>query len=226
MRKKQKETIERRKLLTFSATNNELAQGLLQDQAVIQGLSESRLIENTIIDMFLPRNEHIRNYIRMLYVEGSQQTVQQLFQFLAGRKPQEITTTAAKHLIEYSLQMVSQTPPGLLSGNELDYKQFSTQRQYVSDLLKKQSPSLSAEDQREIEIIELEFKQEKKDFIPFTYYAPVLRFWNELKDYSCTFEMLAAVTGLADSEIWMQHCIAERRKELIDIIIATIEGEQ
>lgn len=209
-----------KKLISF--TKLHLIDKLVKDEAAVENRSESAIIENRLLNSFLPKEINARYWVEnCLYAEdgGIGKTLEAIFSSNAAGTNWEAVHDNLLPIVEFAKTQESlcRTKP---TGNENELPHFCTQLDSIclklEDLAEKNTDKKieygnEAKWAREL----LKVAKEEPQFIRYiNFYQIVLNSWEALKGWSITYRFLADLAILESG--WKDT--PEARNELLNII--------
>lgn len=231
------------KVFYFSSKNTKsIVEGLLEDESIVTNRSTSYLIEQHILNDFLPQNKTVSSWIQLLYmkdekdksISGLKDTMISVFSYLAAGIYFEAKINTGKKLVEYAYKNKCLYQNQSNGYDNADFHYFKSQLGYVIERIVMMQKAIIDETFEEAErktklifdIEELKRIHEENeiydDSLSFVYIM-ILDNWDMLYNWTYTFRLLTAMARLQN---WKDS--AETRMILIKILnefANCIEGE-
>lgn len=221
------------KVFYFSSKNTKsIVEGLLEDESIVTNRSASYLIEQHILNDFLPQNKTVSSWIQLLYmkdekdksISGLKDTMISVFSYLAAGIYFEAKINTGKKLVEYAYKnnCLYKNQSNDYNNENLNY--FKSQLGYVIERIVMMQKAIKEETLEEAErkaklIFDIEElrKIHKEDEIYndslSIVYMIILDNWDMLYNWTYTFRLLTAMARLQN---WKDS--AETRMILIKVL--------
>lgn len=209
-----------KKLISFN--NYPIIDALVKDEAYIENRSESAIIENRLLDSFLPKEKNARFWAeKLLYTEhlGIGDTLQACFSFLSAGINWKSIHDNALPLVRFAKTQECFCN-SLPTGRENELFHFRAQVDSVCEKLESLADAYPENEfgyQKDAKWARELLKEatDEPQFMRYcNFYQLLLYHWDDLKDWSITYRLLADLAALEKN--WRNT--PEARHELLEIL--------
>lgn len=212
-----------KKLITISRINEVTLNGLLKDTAYLEDSTESRIIEDVLIDKLYLKSVKAQRYITEIYTVGIKKTFIELFDELSAGTFLESTYENAKPLVEFAFRNSSNALHGL-SEDQFAYHDFISNCDTITEILKFEAEQEEAGYKMKIEYEHVSglVNQLPKFFVPLNFVGIILRNWNVLKTSIYSYRLLSDVIVLTEGELTWRETPENRleARRLIEKVVS------